>query len=62
MKSSDIARRLAATTSRQCLEEWERGVIYELLNQVEKDVLRYVSNSKCTDAQRKVRKTKSSGD
>ena len=62
MKSSDIAKRLAATTSRQCLEEWEKGVILELLNQVEEDVLRYVLNSKCTDARRKARKTKSSDD
>jgi len=62
MKSSDIAKRLAATTSRQCLEEWERGVICGLLQQVEEDALRYVLNSKCTDARRKAHKTKSSGD
>jgi hypothetical protein len=62
MKSSDIAKRLAETTSRQFLEEWERGVILELLDQIEKDVLRYVLNSKCSDARRKAGKTKSSGD
>ncbi len=62
MKSSDIAKRLAETTSRQFLEEWERGVIYGLLNQVAKDALRYVLNSKCIAARHKDGKTKSSDD
>jgi hypothetical protein len=62
MKSSDIAKRLAETTSRQFLEEWERGVILELLNQVAEDALRYVLNSKCTAAHHKAGKTKSSDD
>jgi hypothetical protein len=58
MKSSDIAKRLSATTSRQCLEEWEKGVISGLLQSIARDVLYTVSSSKNTVEQRRAGETK----
>ena len=61
MKSSDTAKRLLETTSRKCLEEWERGVISSLIQDISLNILNVLSY-KCIDDPRKGGATKPSGD
>ena len=57
MRSSDTAKRLLETTSRQCLEEWERGVISLLIQDISLNILNVLSY-RCIDDPRKAGATK----